>query len=125
MFNDSLTGRVFRDMDPDLLEFLNSYIDTFVKWDLLSFFYNNPHTIDTVDNIARYAGRDEETVQQELTGLAAKGLLEETKMGELVVYALTPNLKIRDQLSRFVEASEDRQFRIRAIYHVIKNMREE
>jgi hypothetical protein len=46
-------------------------------------------------------------------------------MGELVVYALTPNLKIRDQLSRFVEASEDRQFRIRAIYHVIKNMREE
>ncbi len=58
---------------------LNSYIDTFVKWDLLSFFYNNPHTIDTVDNIARYAGRDEETVQQELTGLAAKGLLEETK----------------------------------------------
>jgi len=123
MFNDSLTGRVFRDMDPDLLAFLNQYIDTFIKWDLLRFFYNNPHTIDTVDNIARYAGRDEETVHQELVSLAAKGLLEETKMGEMVVYALTADPQIRKLLSRFIEASEDRQFRVRAIYHVIKNMK--
>ncbi|MBN1262182.1 MAG: hypothetical protein JXB35_16005 [Anaerolineae bacterium] len=121
MEQENLTSRAYiGDMDPELLDFLNRYVDSFVKWDLLRFFHNNPHTIDTVDNIARYAGRNQETVQQELADLAMRGLLEETHMGSMVVYALAANPAIREQLARFIDASDDRQFRVRAIYHVIK-----
>jgi len=121
MEKESLANRAYTgDIDPDLLDFLNQYVDSFIKWDLMRFFFNNPHTIDTVDNIARYAGRNQETVGQELAELAERGLLEETHMGALVVYALSADPELRDRLARFIQASEDRQFRIRAIYHVIK-----
>ncbi|HOV48569.1 MAG TPA: hypothetical protein PLM06_08050 [Anaerolineae bacterium] len=121
MEKDSLANRAYTgDIDPVLLDFLNQYVDSFIKWDLMRFFFNNPHTIDTVDNIARYAGRNQETVGQELAELAERGLLEETHMGALVVYALSADPELRDRLTRFIQASEDRQFRIRAIYHVIK-----
>ncbi|MDX9954511.1 MAG: hypothetical protein RBT75_10465, partial [Anaerolineae bacterium] len=86
MERENLANRAYTgDIDPELLDFLNQYVDSFIKWDLMRFFFNNPHTIDTVDNIARYAGRNPEAVEQELAELAVRGLLEETHMGTLVV----------------------------------------
>ncbi len=123
MVTENLTSRLYNDMDPELLDFVKRYVDSFIKWDLLHFFHKNPHTIDTVENIARYAGRDPEVVAQELADLARRGLLEETHMGDLTIYALSPAAGLRDKLERFVEAGEDQQFRVRAIYHVIKDMR--
>ncbi len=123
MVKSSLTSRIYDDMDPQLLQFVKKYVDSFIKWDLLLFFHKNPHTIDTVENIARYAGRDQKIVERELSELAARGMLRETKMGDMVIYALNTSPKIQEQLMRFVEASDDQQFRIRATYHVIRDMR--
>jgi len=50
--------RLMADLDPELLTFLKGTVNTFVKWDLVRFFHENPHTTDTAENIARYAGRD-------------------------------------------------------------------
>ena len=116
-----LTFRVYiGDMDPELLTFLKRYVDSFTKVDLLRFFHHNPHTIDTVENIAHYAGRDQETVQRELTQLATRGLLEKTQLGQMVVYALADKPQLRKQLADFVTASNDPQFRIRLIYYLVK-----
>ncbi len=124
MNHDSLTSRVYLDnIDPELLAFLRKFVNSFIKWDLLHFFHHNPHTIDTVENIARYAGRDQEAVAEELADLAQRGLLEETQMGDMIIYALIDSSTLREQLSKFIEASEDREFRVRAIYHVIRDMR--
>ncbi len=124
MRTENLTSRVYNDMDPALLSFIKKYVTSFIKWDLLHFFHRNPHTIDTVENIARYTGHAPETVQRELAELAQSGLLERTRMGEMTIYALTPSPQIQAQLAQFVEASLDKQFRIRATYHVIRDMRE-
>ena len=123
MAKSNLTSRVYDDMDPELLRFIKKYVDSFIKWDLLLFFHRNPHTIDTVDNIARYAGRDPQVVGEELSELAARGILSETRMGDLVIYALKTSPEIQEQLLHFVEASEDQQFRVRATYHVIRDIR--
>ena len=64
-----LTGRLMADMNPQLLKFLQTKVNSFVKWDLVRFFHDNPHTTDTADNIARYAGRSAETIRSELTEL--------------------------------------------------------
>lgn len=118
-----LTGRLMADMDPRLLEFLRTKVNSFVKWDLVRFFHDNPHTTDTADNIARYAGRTAETIRAELAELARDGVLEKNQLGDMTVYALVPDRHVRDLLEQFVKASDDRQFRVKVIYHIIRGTR--
>jgi hypothetical protein len=118
-----LTGRLMADMDPQLLEFLQTKVNTFVKWDLVRFFHDNPHTTDTIENIARYAGRSVETIHTEMAELARDGVLEESQLGDMTVYSLAPDPQIRELLDQFVRASDDRQFRVKAIYHIIRSTR--
>jgi hypothetical protein len=115
-----LTGRLMADMDPRLLEFLRTTIDSFVKWDLIRFFHENPYTTDTAQNIARYAGRTDEAIRKDLAELAERGVLEENQLGDMTVYSLTGDREMRELLEEFVEASDDRQFRVKAIYHIIR-----
>ncbi|MGD1994909.1 MAG: hypothetical protein PVI59_17075 [Anaerolineae bacterium] len=121
--DEVMIGRVMADMEPDLLEFLRTKVTSFVRWDLIRFFHDNPHTTDTAENVARYAGRNEETTKAELEGLAADGVLIENKLGEMTVYSLPNDPTTRDLVRRFVDASEDRQFRVKAIYYIIQGMR--
>jgi hypothetical protein len=118
-----LTGRLMADMDPRLLEFLQSKIDSFVKWDLIRFFHDNPYTTDTASNIARYTGRSVEAIRKDLAELAEDAVLEKNRLGDMTVYSLTRDSEIRDLLEKFVAASDDRQFRVKAIYHIIRGTR--
>ena len=119
-----LTGRLMADMNPLLLEFLQRKVNSFVKWDLVRFFHDNPHTTDTADNIARYAGRNVEAIRNELAELTQDGVLEENQLGDMVVYSLAPDPQNRELLEQFVKASDDRQFRVKAIYHIIRGTRQ-
>jgi len=118
-----LTGRLMADMDPQLLNFLQAKVNSFVKWDLIRFFYSNPHTTDTADNIARYAGRTADTIRVELSELAQDGVLEANQLGDMTIYSLVSDRHIRDLLGQFVRASDDRQFRVKVIYHIIRGTR--
>jgi len=123
MEREDLVGRLMADMDPELLTFLRTRVNSFVKWDLIRFFGENPYTTDTAENIARYAGRNVETTRAELAELAAQGVLVEQRLGEMTVYSLSNNPEVRRLVQRFLEASNDRQFRVKAIYHIIRGMR--
>jgi hypothetical protein len=118
-----LARRLMDDMDPEVLEFLKTTVNTFIKWDLVLFFYENPNTTDTTDNIARYIGRDAEAIEEELNDLAEVGVLERQAAGKLTVYSLTNDAQLRERIKHFVSASDDRQFRVKAIYHLIRGMR--
>jgi hypothetical protein len=117
-----LVGRLMADMDAELLTFLRAKVNTFVKWDLIHFFYENMHATDTAENIARYAGRNVETTRTELAELAGQGVLVENRLGDMTIYSLSNDPHVRDLIRRFVEASDDRQFRVKAIYHIIRGM---
>ncbi len=120
---NELAARLMGDMDPQLLEFLKTTVNSFVKWDLVRFFHDNPYTTDTAENIARYAGRDVATVQKELETLAQDGVLQHERVGDLEVYSLATDPKMRQLIDRFILACDDRQFRVKAIYHIIRGMR--
>ncbi len=121
--NDDLTRHTMEDIDPDLLDFLKNKVTSFVKWDFIRFFHENPHTTDTAENIARYAGRNVHTTRTELAELAASGVLTENRLGDMTVYALVNDPRIRELIGRFVEASNQRDFRVKAVYHIIRSMR--
>jgi hypothetical protein len=122
MTQTDIASRLMDDMDPTLLEFLRKKVNSFVKWDLVRFFHDNPHAADTAENIARYTGRDVRTIAGELTELAQVGVLEQSQVSSQVIYALASDPAMRDLVSNFVRACDDRVFRVKAIYHVIRGM---
>ncbi len=119
-----LTGRLMNDAEPELLDFLRSQVNSFIKWDLVHFFQANPSTTDTAENISRYVGRNAREVAQAMDELARTGVLVLQSVGGLSVYALTNDPAVRDLMARFVAACEDHQFRVRAIYHVIRSTKD-
>jgi hypothetical protein len=121
--SDDLAARLMGDMAPQLLDFLKTKVNSFVKWDLVRFFHENPNTTDTAENIARYAGRDVTTIEDELNELVGAGVLERQRIGELDVYNLATDSAMRALVEQFIRACDDRQFRVKAIYHIIRGMR--
>jgi hypothetical protein len=120
---DDLAARLMDDMDPELMEFIQRQVNSFIKWDIVQFFCKNPHTTDTPAQIAQYIGRDPRIVGPELRQLAATGVLQEDELHEMRIYTLTDEPIMRQKIERFIQACEDRQFRLKAIYHVIKGLR--
>jgi hypothetical protein len=123
MSNDDLATRLMDDMDPRLLEFIRTKVNSFIKWDLVRFFHDNPHTTDTADGIARYTGRDVRTIEPELQQLVSAGILQTSPLNELIVFTLATDTDTRKLINSFILACDDRQFRVKAIYHVIRGMR--
>jgi hypothetical protein len=123
MTTDDLATRLMDDIDPRLLEFIQTKVNSFIKWDLVRFFHDNPHTTDTADGIARYTGRDVRTVEPELHQLVMAEVLQKTTLDDLTVYTLATSIDTRKLIDSFILACDDRQFRVKAIYHVIRGMR--
>ncbi len=122
MSKEDMASRLMDDMDPRLLEFIRTKVNTFIKWDLVRFFHDNPHTTDTAENIARYTGRDMRTVEPELEQLTETGVLQSSLLNGLTVYTLATDSEMRKLINSFILACDDRQFRVKAIYHVIRGM---
>jgi predicted transcriptional regulator len=120
---DDLATSLMDDMDPRLLELIQTRINSFIKWDLVRFFHDNPHTTDTADSIARYTGRDVRTVEPELIQLARDGVLHMEDLAGMRVFTLVGDADMRQLIQSFIAACDDRQFRVKAIYHVIRSLR--
>ena len=120
---DDLGSSLMEDMDAELLDFLKYKVNTFTKWDLVRFFPHNPTSTDTADIFARFTGRDADTIEMELAELAQAGVVDLHQIAGMEVYTLTAQADMRVLISRFVEACENRRFRVQAIYQVIRNMR--
>ena len=110
------------DIDPVWADFLRNKVNSFIKWDLVRFFHDNPHTTDTADNIDRYTGRDVRTITHELRGLVDVGVLEMKTVSGVQVFKMAADESMRDLIDDFVSACHDREFRIKAIHHVIHGM---
>ena len=123
MSNSSATDRLASDIDPDLLGCLRTQVNSFVKWDLVQFFHQNPYTIDTSEGIARHVGRNVGGIQTGLAELTAEGILVEHRYGEMAVYAFTEDPNVRDIIRRLIEASGDQLFRAKAVFQMIRAMR--
>ncbi|MDX1991342.1 MAG: hypothetical protein SF029_03075 [bacterium] len=121
--NDTLAANVSRTtMTPALLEFLRQKVNSFVKWDLVRFFHDNPHTKDTAENLARYIGRDVRSIERELNGLVEADVLGCETISGLTIYELADDDVTRQTIEQFIEACHNRDFRVEAIHHVIREM---
>lgn len=120
---DDFAASLMNDIDPRLLELIRTRINSFIKWDLVRFFHDNPHTADTADSIARYTGRDLRIVEPELLQLARDDVLEVEELAGMRIYTLVEDRDTLNLIASFIRACDDRQFRVKAIYHVIRSLR--
>lgn len=120
---DDFTARLMNDMDPSLLDFVKNKVNSFIKWDLIRFFHENPNTADTVENVAKYSGRNPIAVKPELDELVQAGVMDRQMIGGIPVYRLSDNQEMRRLKDEFIAACEDRHFRVKAVYHIIRGMR--
>jgi DNA-binding MarR family transcriptional regulator len=123
MHEDDFTARLMSEMEPDLLDALQHRINSFIKWDLIKFLHENPHTFDTADQIARYIGREPTAVRAALEELHQSGLVERTPRESQAVFALQHTPAAMDLVKRFLKACEDRHFRVKAVYHIVRASR--
>ncbi len=120
---EDFTTRLMNDMDPPLLELVKTKVNSFIKWDLVRFLRENPNTADTAENIAKYVGRNAATVEPELRELVDSDIMEVKSVDGMQVYSLTTDDSTRELLDRFITQCEDRHFRVKVIYHIVRGMR--
>ena len=120
---EDFTTRLMNDMDPQLLDLVKTKVNSFIKWDLVRFLRENPNTADTAENIAKYIGRNAVTVEPELQELVDTQIMEVRSVEGLPVYSLTLDDSTRDLIDQFITACEDRHFRVKVIYHIVRGMR--
>jgi len=120
---EDFTTRLMNDMDPPLLDLVKTKVNSFIKWDLVRFLRENPNTADTAESIAKYVGRNAATVEPELRELVNGGIMEVKLVEGMPIYTLTTDASTRELLDRFIAACEDRHFRVKVIYHIVRGMR--
>ena len=110
------------EMNATWKKFLQTKVNSFIKWDLVRFFHDNPHTADTAENIAKFVGRDAKTIQRELDGLVKVDVLVTTSVSGQRIYRLSDADDVRKVIRDFVAACHSREFRVKAINHVMHGM---
>lgn len=119
---EDFTARLMNDMPPELLDLVKTRVNSFIKWDLVRFFRENPHTADTADNIAKYIGRNRAAIEPELHDLVSSGVMEMQTTESISVYSLAEDAQMRSLIDQFIAACEDRHFRVKVIYHIVRGM---
>jgi hypothetical protein len=92
-----------KEVDVDLLVFIERYANDLLKWDLISFFARNPDLYDTADNVARLVSRSPRVVRSELGDLVMLGILEWDHLNGDLVYYLTQRSDLREQALKFAQ----------------------
>ncbi|RLC82718.1 MAG: hypothetical protein DRI61_01505 [Chloroflexi bacterium] len=121
---DELTSQLMEEIEPDLLDFIRTKVTSFIKWDLIRFLCKNPNTADTAERLARFAGRSPDAVRPELEEMVQQGLLEVRIIAGIPIYSLSRDKEMRMMVEKFIKACEDRQFRVKVVYHIMRNLAE-
>ena len=108
------------DMSGQWQEFIETKANSFIKWDLIRFFHDNPHIQDTAENIAKSIARDKTAILCHLDGLVQVDVLSVTKRQQACVYELTNCSETCSLVRGFMDACLDRDFRVKAIHHLVQ-----
>jgi hypothetical protein len=96
-----------KEVDVDLLVFIERYANDLLKWDLISFFARNPDLYDTADNVARCISRSPRVVRSELGDLVMLGILDWDHLNGDQIYHLTQRSDLREQALKFAQHVND------------------
>lgn len=109
-----------RNLSAELNQFIEDYVDSFVKWDLVTFFSFNPDAAGTAEDLAARLGRKTDDIEDALTNLAAKKLLKRAGDGPTATFEFSPSEELRGQVKLFCDALEDRDKRLEILAKLLR-----
>jgi hypothetical protein len=80
-------------------------VNSFIEWDIIAFFYNNPYSNLTANGISIALGRSLSKIEVDLPILVQKGILTKNFLGEnkeIVTYSYTKNKEIHRKIESFM-----------------------
>jgi DNA-binding MarR family transcriptional regulator len=109
----------YNELDNELHSFIEQYVDSFIKWDLVAYFHYNAGARGTPEEIAGKLGRKTEDIKEALEMLDKKGLLShQGDAGDIYFYQAPPDLK--EKVTSFCEALEDRDKRLEILAKLLR-----
>jgi predicted transcriptional regulator len=113
---------VNRGVDAETLEFIQKYLTSYTKWEVLKQFAENPGMVETSKGLARRLGKDIRQIGEALKSLARTGIIGNGRGGaESGGYALTADDPQKAMLMRIVETVRtNNRFRLLLNYHITK-----
>ncbi len=107
-------------LGDELNQFIEEYVDSFVKWDLVTFFSFNPDAAGTADDLAGRLGRKTEDISDALANLTARKLLSQGDDAGQKVYSFQPSPELRERVTGFCEALENRDKRLEILAKLLR-----
>ncbi|MHB8896453.1 MAG: hypothetical protein ACYC99_14915 [Candidatus Geothermincolia bacterium] len=109
------------DIAPEIIEFVDRYIDQFVDWDVLAYFHENPDVERKATGVALDIGRRQATIEPVLKSLVKKGVLEADidETGD-PNYTYVAPAEFRKSMDEFLTAARDRTNRLAIVGKVLQ-----
>ena len=110
------------DSGDTMWSFINTYVNSFAKWDLLIFFAEHDDVEEGAASLSKHLARSQAEIARALEDLAAVGILEAVADRDLGgdLYRLTRDDTAREQVRRFVEETRDRDTRLRVLTTLLR-----
>ena len=122
---ESIPSIVDLGVNPEVAVRLLPYLDSFVKWELLRFLHDNPDTAATVEDLARYIGRDETELKPAVRALSNAGLVQQEDGEKGYSYTLATDETTKLLVTQLVQAFvADRLVRLIISSHILKAQRQ-
>lgn len=96
-----MRDRTLLNGDGEVHKFVEEYVDSFISWDILLFFYNNPGALESSSSLSNRLGRNEKDVTAGLSTLSKKGVLLQVDKG---VFQSNPDPQFLNRVREFSEA---------------------
>jgi hypothetical protein len=95
-----MQAELTREIDLELLTFIERYATTLARWDLLVYFGRHPTTRDNAESIAAQVRRNARMVQKDLDDLVYLGILRAQPNGAELDYGLVRSATTRRAVVR-------------------------
>lgn len=116
--NDS---SVNRGVDAETLDFVQKYLTSYTKWELLKYFAENPTAVESSKGFARRLGKDIRQIGEALKSLSRTGIIGNGSGSETAGYTLTADDAQRSTLQKIAAAARsNNRFRLLLNYHITK-----
>lgn len=107
-------------LDIKLEKFIEKHVNSFIKWDLLVFFHENPGAADTATSLANRLGRRPEDVRKALDEFGEGGILTTQADDPNVIYQYQPSPKIQPLIEAFIKSLDSREKRLQILTKLLR-----
>ena len=111
--------QILHDMSDELKSFIIQYVNSYISWDILTYFFDTPGIIRAdAEEIASSIGRDVEKIQPILETMYTKGILVGMEEHNKRLYSPNTKGSFYSIISKFLQFTATRQGRLQTIYMI-------